>query len=197
MLLLYAMKQLNTHYLPSHPLPVELFLIVLSIILMWAFDLHNRWHLHYMGDYPLVNGLAPLSSPSMQHLHRIVPQGIVIGLICYAITISMGKTFATKNGYRVDDNQELIALGACSFLGAFFSAYPCTGSLSRSSLINNMGAKTPLNTLITPLVIMLCLLCFMPCIRFIPNACLAAIIIVNLISLFKRVSTHPISSLVH
>lgn len=86
----------------------------------------------------------------------------------------------------MDDNQELIALGSCSLIGSFFSAYPSTGSLSRSSLINNIGARTPVNTIISSLVILFTLYFLMDFIRFIPNCCLAAIVITNLFSLFKR-----------
>ena len=92
-----------------------------------------------------------------------------------------------QRGYQVDDNQELVALGCCSLIGSFFSAYPSTGSLSRSSLINNIGARTPVNTIISSLVILFTLYFLVDFIRFIPNCCLAAIVIINLFSLFKRV----------
>lgn len=49
-----------------------------------------------MQDYPVVRGLAPISIPSMKYLSHTIPQGIMIGLVCYAITISMGKTFSAK-----------------------------------------------------------------------------------------------------
>lgn len=87
----------------------------------------------------------------------------------------------------MDANQELIALGSCSLIGSFFSSFPSTASLSRSSLINNLGAKTPINAMVSPVIIAFCLLCLMDVIVYIPSSCLAAIVIVNLVSLFKKV----------
>lgn len=92
-----------------------------------------------------------------------------------------------QNGYKIDISQELIALGSGSLVGSFFSTYSPSASLSRSSLINNIGSKTPLNTIISGGIILLCLFFLMDIIKFIPNACLGAIVIINLISLFKRV----------
>ena len=54
--LLYIMKQLNKKYLPKKPLPVELFLLIVVILVMWLFDLKNRWQLKYLGDYDIVRG---------------------------------------------------------------------------------------------------------------------------------------------
>lgn len=80
-----------------------------------------------------------------------------------------------------------MALGSGSLIGSFFSTYSPSGSLSRSSLIDNIGSKTPINTIVSGGVILLCLFFLMDFIKFIPNACLAAIVIINLLSLFKRV----------
>ena len=57
----------------------------------------------------------------------------------YAITVSLGKIFARRFEYPLNDNQELIALGASSIVGSFFFCYPPAGSLSRSALVANCG----------------------------------------------------------
>lgn len=49
-----------------------------------------------MQDYPVVHGLAPFEVPPMQHLLQIIPHAIIISIIIYAISISMGKTFASN-----------------------------------------------------------------------------------------------------
>ena len=125
--------------------------------------------------------LSPFSSP---------------GIVGYAITVSLGKIFARRFDYPLDDNQELVALGAASAVGAFFSCYPPAGSLSRSALAANCGtflilrrpleARSPLHNFISPLLIILCLFILTDVIIYIPNASLAAIVIVNLFSLFAQ-----------
>ena len=75
-----------------------MFLIIVNVVLMWLFDLHDRWGLHYMGEYELHSGFAPLTIPNWHHLSRVIPQGVLIGAIAFVITISMGKTFSREVG---------------------------------------------------------------------------------------------------
>ena len=68
----------------------------MNVLLMWLFDLHDRWGLHYMGEYELHAGFAPLTIPNWHHPARVIPQGVLIGTIAFVITISMGKTFSRE-----------------------------------------------------------------------------------------------------
>ena len=65
---------------------------------------------------------------------KLLQGTVVLAIISYIISISMAKIFANKNGYKVDDNQELLALGAANIFGSAFGAYPASGSLSRTAL---------------------------------------------------------------
>ena len=69
------------------------------ILLVWGFDLHDRWHIKYMGDNVLDKGFPPISMPSFKYLGKLIPQGIVISIIAFVITISAGKTFSRKVYY--------------------------------------------------------------------------------------------------
>ena len=123
--------------------------MILYILVMWAFDLKHRWHLKYLGDYDIVRGMPPLTIPDMKNLDKLVPSAVMIckrltsssptGVVDYVITLSLGKIFARQFGYPLDPNQELVALGGANIVGAFFSCYPPTGSLSRSALVANCG----------------------------------------------------------
>lgn len=117
---------------------------------MWAFDLKNRWNLPYLGDYDIKSGLPPFTIPDMKNIPSILPGAIMIcmnlhisihsiGVVGYVITVSLGKIFARRFSYSIDDNQELIAMGAANLMGAFFSCYPPAGSLGRSALVANCG----------------------------------------------------------
>ena len=185
---LYAMKVLNKKYLPKKPLPVELFLLILCIVIMWVFDLKHRWNLNYLGDYDIVRGMPPVIIPDMKNLGTIIPGAVMICIVGYAITVSLGKIFARRFEYPLNDNQELIALGASSIVGSFFSCYPPAGSLSRSALVANCEARSLLHNFISPLLIIFCLYVLTDIIIYIPNASLAAIVIVNLFSLFAQFS---------
>lgn len=91
--------------------------------------------------------------------------------------ISISKSFARINGYRVNPNQEFIAIGVTNMVGTFFGAYPVTGSFSRTALSAKCGVKTPLKALITGCSVLLSIYCFTNGFYYIPNATLCAIII--------------------
>ena len=80
-------------------------MIILYILLVWGFDLHNQWNLPYMGDYTLEKGFPPFTVPSFKYLDRLIPQGIMIALIAFVITISAGKTFSRKVSMMIIANK--------------------------------------------------------------------------------------------
>ncbi len=70
--------------------------------------------------------------------YRCIPTAVV----AYTITLSVGKLYATKHNYKVDPNQEMIALGACNLWGSIFSCIPSSASIPRSSVQESGGGKT-------------------------------------------------------
>ncbi|KAI3701345.1 hypothetical protein L2E82_45999 [Cichorium intybus] len=84
-------------------------------------------------------------------------------------SVGIAKALAAKNGYELDSNQELFGLGVVNICGSFFSAYPSTGSFTRSAVNHESGAKTGLSGIIMG-IIMACALLFMtPLFEFIPQ----------------------------
>jgi sodium-independent sulfate anion transporter 11 len=87
------------------------------------------------------------------------------------------SAFGRVNGYKIDPNQELIAIGVTNVVGTFFSAYPATGSFSRSALNSKCGVRTPLAGWFTGAVVIVALYGLTPAFFWIPTAALSAIII--------------------
>ena len=81
------------------------------------------------------------------------------------------------NGYKIDPNQELVAIGVTNTVGTVFSAYPATGSFSRSALKSKSGVRTPAAGWLTGLVVIVALYGLTPAFFWIPNAGLSAVII--------------------
>lgn len=75
-------------------------------------------------------------------------------------SIAMGKAIAAKEKYKIEPNKELVGLGLANIGGSFFSAYPVTGGFSRSVVNYESGARTPLASIITAVLIILTLLFF-------------------------------------
>ncbi|MFT5358356.1 MAG: SulP family sulfate permease [Polyangiales bacterium] len=106
----------------------------------------------------------------------LLPMALTIALVAIMEAMSVARTFAQKEGYDIDANQELIALGVANVGGALSSAYPVTGGFSRTAVNAQAGAKTPLAGLVTAGIVLLTLLFFTPLFYHLPTAALAAII---------------------
>jgi sulfate permease, SulP family len=115
----------------------------------------------------------------------LLPVALAISLVGFMESIAVAKVYATRHGYRIDPNQELVALGGANLAGAFFQAFPTTGGFSRSAVNDRAGARTTVATLVSAGVVALVLLFFTGLFRSLPNAVLAAIVITALASLFQ------------
>jgi SulP family sulfate permease len=99
-------------------------------------------------------------------------------------SIAVAKAIANKRGYKVDANQELIALGGANLGGAFFQSFPTTGGFSRTAVNDQSGARTTIASVITAVLIGFTVLFLTPLFYYLPSAVLAAIIMVAVAGLF-------------
>ncbi|KAF8940645.1 hypothetical protein BGZ58_005381 [Dissophora ornata] len=108
---------------------------------------------------------------------------ILMAVVVYVMSLSVAKHFGREYGYEVDADQEMLALGVGSLVGSCFGGYACTGSLTRSAILAQLGAKTPLASLVGASMVLMSLLWFTVLFERIPNTILAAIVLVALKSL--------------
>lgn len=92
-------------------------------------------------------------------------------------SIAIAKAFASQNDYRIDANQELLAIGVTNVMGSFVSAYPVTGSFGRTAVNSQTGVCSQAGGVITSVIVLLSLAFLMPAFFYIPKASLAAVII--------------------
>ncbi len=132
-------------------------------------------------------GLPAISMPTinLDALGSLLSAAIVISLVGFMEAISIAKALATKAKQKVDPNQELIGQGLSNIVGGFTSAFPVSGSFSRSAVNFNAGAKTGMAAVITALFVLLALLFLTPLLYHLPQAVLAAIIIMAVIGLIN------------
>lgn len=102
---------------------------------------------------------------------------LIVPLIGFLENIAIARGFARQNNYRVESNQELIALGACNLAGSFVSGYPITGSFSRSAINSQSDVATPAAGIMTGSLVLLAIAFLTPLFFYIPKASLAAVII--------------------
>jgi SulP family sulfate permease len=95
----------------------------------------------------------------------------------------MAKAMASKNKQRIDPNQELIGQGLANIVGSLSHAFPVSGSFSRSAVNINAGAATGMSSVFTGAFVLLTLLFLTPLLYHLPQAVLAAVIIMAVIGL--------------
>lgn len=130
-------------------------------------------------------GLPTLAWPSMDLdlWLALLPSAAVIAVITYIESYSIGATLAAKERYQIKPNQELIALGTANLGAALSGAYPVAGSFSRSGVNYAAGGRTPISSVICALIIVATLLFFTEAFVHLPNAALAAIVMVSVLNL--------------
>lgn len=166
-------------------IPAFLIVVLLGTLLVSIFGL-ERYGVGVVGDIPM--GLPSLQLPqfSWRHINMLMPMAVALAVISYTEAISIGQSLDEMNGEdKVEPNQELLALGASNLLGSFFQSYSVTGSFSRSAINHKLQARTPMAGFISMLLVVLTLLFFTPIFHDLPNAVLAAIIMVSVAGLVE------------
>jgi sulfate permease, SulP family len=147
-------------------------------LLAWQLDLAERVGVKVVGVVPA--GLPGITIPAWDwgQMQLLLPMIAAISLVGYVESFSIAKSLASRRRERVDANGELIGLGAANIGAAFTGGYPVTGGLSRSLVNYSAGARTGLASMVTAGLVALTVLFFTPAFTHLPQAVLAAIIVV-------------------
>ncbi|KAI5124536.1 hypothetical protein M0805_003059 [Coniferiporia weirii] len=155
------------------------------IILTLAAWLSMRHRQNSKGKYPIniletvPRGFKNVGPPVIERdlISALAGELPVATIILLLEHIAISKSFGRVNGYKINPNQELIAIGVANTIGSVFNAYPATGSFSRSALKSKSGVRTPIAGIFTGIVVIVALYGLTPAFYWIPNAGLSAIII--------------------
>lgn len=169
-------------------LPGVLIAVAVSIIVSWLIKFEENGGM-VVGKIP--EGLPNLEAPlfSIDLVITLLPSAIVIALVGFMEAISIAKAMAAKTKDHIDPNQELIGQGLANIAGSFTQAYPASGSFSRSAVNLNSGARTGFSSVVTAIIVVVTLLFLTPLLYHLPNAVLAAVIMMAVFGLvnFKAV----------
>ncbi|KAG7326317.1 hypothetical protein KOW79_009718 [Hemibagrus wyckioides] len=186
LIILIIAKELNNRYrekLPV-PIPVELIIIVAATLLSFHTHLNDSYKIAVVGDIP--SGLQPPTMPNHSIFFDVVVDAFALAIVGYAISISLGKTFALKHGYKVCSNQELVALGLSNTVGGFFQCFSVCASMSRSLIQETTGGRTQMAGVVAAVIVLVTTLKLGTLFQQLPKAVLSAIVFVNLKSMFKQ-----------
>ena len=168
------------HYLPRAPAP--LIAVALGIIGVSVLGLQPLG-LQTVGDVP--KGLPSLTRPDFTLAVLLWPGALGIALMSFTETIAAGRAFAKDEEPSPRPNQELLATGLANACGAFLGSMPAGGGTSQTAVNRLAGARTQMAELVTAGVALITMLFLAPLIALMPQATLAAIVIVYSIGLIK------------
>jgi len=156
--------------------------VLSSLGIVYAFDLQAHG-VAITGIIPAGLPHLSLSLPSLELVKSLALPALMISIIGYVESISVGKTLGAKRREKVKPNQELIGLGAANIASGVSGGFPVTGGFSRSVVNFDAGAVTQLAGVMTAIGIMIASLVLTPVLFFLPKATLAATIIVAVTTL--------------
>jgi MFS superfamily sulfate permease-like transporter len=165
-------------------IPAALVVMLASIVASVALDLQARG-VAVVGVLP-----AGLSGPSLpgvglEALPLLLGGAMGIALVAFAEAIGPAEDFAQRHGGRIDPDRELIALGAANAGAGLFSGFPIGSSLSKSAANDRAGAKTPASLVTAAAATALVALFLTPLFEPLPEATLAAVVVVAVSGMMK------------
>jgi SulP family sulfate permease len=160
---------------PSFPAPLAVVVLGTAAVAFLGLDADG---VLIVRDVPRGLPVPQLPLLVVGDLRALLPTALIISLVGFMESIAVAKVYASRDRYEVDASQELVALGLANMVGSVFRAYPTTGGFSRTAVNDRAGARTPLSSLFAAGVIALTLLFLTPLFYYLPNAVLAAIVMV-------------------
>jgi high affinity sulfate transporter 1 len=167
-------------FLPQVPAP--LVAVALGIMGTRLFGLQAHG-VEIIGRVP--QGLPSLTFPNFSLAQELWPGALGIALMSFTETVAAGRAFANSDEPTPKANQELLATGMANVGGAFLGIMPAGGGTSQTAVNRLSGARTQLAELVTAVAALATMLLFAPLIALMPQATLAAVVIVYSIGLIK------------
>ncbi len=163
-------------------------IIVIAAIIFMTYSSFVEKGVEILGYIP--PGLPTIGIPEFTaaDVGTVFPLAVALFILSYVELSTIAKTYAQKNRYQVDMNQELLALGAGSVAAGAGQGFPVAGSFSKSAVNDRSGAKTPMAGAIAAGVTIIVVLFFTSFFYNLPECVIAALIIVavvNMVNIFE------------
>lgn len=171
LVLLFAMHK----FTPK--LPSALFVLFLAITASTLFDFESMG-IHIVGEIPAgLPDFGFIDGLGLRELLTVLSGAVGLALVAFAESVAISRAYATKYGYAIDANQELIAIGAGNLGSGFSGAFVVDGSMSRTAAAESSGAKSQMVSIIAAIAVLITAVAFTPLFHNLPEAALGAIVI--------------------
>lgn len=165
-------------------IPWALVVVIAGLLLGANTDIGGRG-VKMLGEVP--QGLPHIGIHALERsdLNQLLPLAMACFLLGAVETAAIGRMFARKYEYRLDSNQEFLALAGANLAAGLGQGFPTSGGMSQSLVNESSGAKTPLSGFIASILILLVILFLSSLLRHLPQPVLAAIVLVAVTGLFN------------
>ncbi|XP_066448028.1 pendrin-like isoform X4 [Eleutherodactylus coqui] len=186
-----AVKDLNERFkhILRIPIPIEVIVAIIATGISYGVNLEGTYNAAIVKNVP--SGFVPPVAPDISLFSQMIVPAFSIGILAYALAVSLGKVYATKYNYEIDGNQEFIAFGVSNIFSSCFSCFCATTALSRTAVQESTGGKTQIAGIITAAVVMISLLSVGRYLEPLQKSVLAAIVVANLKGMFWQVADIP------
>ena len=157
--------------------------VALGAMIVWHFGLAEGAGVSIVGRIPEGLPAFSLPWPGTDVLGALVVPAILVALIAYTESVSVAKALASRRRQKIQPNRELIGLGIANLGAGLSSGCPVAGGFGRSVVNFNAGANTQLSTFISSALVALAAIFFTPLFYYLPDAVLAAIVIIAVFTL--------------
>jgi len=162
--------------------PAPLVAVGGAIAASWLFSLQSQG-VSIVGLIP--QGFPSLTMPDASLIAQLAPGALGIALMSFTETIAAGRAFASPADPPIHANRELIATGAANLGGALTGAMPAGGGTSQTAVVRSAGGRSQKASLVTAGAAAATMLLLAPLLGLLPNATLAAVVIVYSVGLIK------------
>jgi SulP family sulfate permease len=168
------------HFIPRIPAPLVTVAIGIAVASLAGLD---RMGIQMVGDVKA--GLPSLTLPDVSLALQLWPDALGIALMSFVETSAAGRAFVQRGESRPNANQELVALGAANLVGSLFHIMPAGGGTSQTAVNRGAGARSQISGLVAAAVVVATLLFLAPLFSQMPQATLAAVVVVASIGLIS------------
>jgi high affinity sulfate transporter 1 len=156
--------------------PGALIGVVAATVVVAVFGLDGHG-IALVGDIPTGLPVPGLPDVSVGDVGRLLPVAAGIALVGYSDNVLTARSVAARHGYRIDANQELLALGLTNLTAGLSQGFPVSSSASRTAVPASLGTRTQLVSLVASASVVATVLVLAPALGKIPRAALAAVIV--------------------
>lgn len=164
------------------PIPGPVVLLFTATLASWLLGLENHG-VSVVGTVPSGLPSLQLILPSAEQALTLLPLAFTLACIGFMGALSTGKNYAPQFGYRINPNAEFRALGLANLGSSVSGGFAVSGSLSRTAVNVNLGAKTPVSSIVSGIAVLISVAFLTPLFYHVPIPALAAILITSVVGL--------------